>query len=342
MGAKHNRGRQANRGKLDAALLRRFGTASHYYAADWILNHRWITRPNGYRCNGVSLPSGEKRELPERSTLMRFFAGHRSDYWEEICAALDVTFSEIAAVTAIDGKLVDQGVWLFELAHARRTDELLELLLGQSRTYRTASAARLAVSSANDRARFIRLGLPIVLDVCNANCDAAAIIALVMNGSGSSLPAAWSLPRSAVRAIEPLCNRILRRDEIAAIPLLDPLALTLGKQGREAVYKRYLRRLIEDGDWQRAAARLHLGYYESVTENLLAIHRHLEDQFRGGLVRGHDAPSLVELTCMQNAELQGPGVRIALSTMLSKTVCTLNELQEERLAQRLQGSLRTG
>jgi hypothetical protein len=206
---------------------------------------------------------------------------------------------------------------LVDFPHAQTALRLFEIISPQPYTFATTASVRDLLSLATEPARLLDLASEVIIATWESHPNVAGILTTLLSNNIDL----WQPPPAVLEKLQDLCERAIRTDDWTQVAAVEPLAFALSGKGHPRVHRDVLERLVNAPAWRTADATRVREYYGTVGNEIAAIFRHWNDQFRNGLLKANDVARLIDLLLSNDVTLRsGPGRRSLLDLLQDHAV----------------------
>jgi len=143
----------------------------------------------------------------------------------------------------------------------------------------------------------------------------------------------WQPSPAVMTKLQDMCAKAINSDDWTQVAAIEPLAFAIAGKGHPTIHRNVLERLISSAHWRDADAVRIRQYYGTVGNEIAAIFRHWNDQFRGGLLKANDVARLIDVLLSSNDVLRAEPGRRSLLNLLESHALVLRDAGETQLAQ---------
>ena len=223
---------------------------------------------------------------------------------------------------------IDRSAVLIDLPHAETALKLFEVVAPQAYTFATTSSTRTLLKSAKQPSRILDLAPEVIIETWNSHPNVAGILATLLSNNIDL----WRPEPAIISKLQDLCNIAINSGDWMKVAAIEPLAFAISGKGYPDVHRAVLERLINEPHWRDEDAARVRRYYGSLGNQVAAIFRHWNDEFRGGLLRANDVPRVIDLLLSNDEILSKGHGRQTLLDLLVDHAVVLRDAGEFELA----------
>jgi len=222
----------------------------------------------------------------------------------------------------------DRSAVLIDLPHAETALKLFEVISPQPYTFATTSSTRSLLKSAGRPSRILALAPEVIIETWNSHPNVAGILATLLSNNMDM----WRPQPVVISKLQDLCTKAIASGDWLKVAAVEPLAFAMSGKGYPDVHRAVLERLIGEPHWRDEDAARVSEYYGSLGNQVAAIFRHWNDEFRGGLLRANDVPRVIDLLLSNDEILRKEHGRQTLLELLVEHAVVLQDAGESKLA----------
>lgn len=221
----------------------------------------------------------------------------------------------------------DRSAILVDLPHAHTALQLFEIISPQPYTFSTTSATRNLLREAERPSQILDLASEVIIATWDTHPNVAGILATLLSTNIET----WQPSRTQMTKLRTLCAKAINSDEWAKVAAVEPLAFAISGKGFTTVHRKVLERLVNAAHWRDADAARIREYYGTVGNEIAALFRHWNDEFRGGLLKANDVARVIDVL-LSNDQIFRTGSQRPLVDLLESHAVVLRDSGETELA----------